>query len=527
MTALHQAEGNREEVEPMMPVAVIDQLTFTYQQEHTPALNRISFTVKPGEFLTITGPSGCGKSTLALCLAGFIPYAFPGQMEGSVIIQGCDTRLYPEGGLSGIVGLVQQDPEGQLCTLSVQDEIAFGPENLCVPSQEIRERITFALEAVDGMDLIHRQVHTLSGGEKQRVAIASVLAMKPSLLILDEPTANLDPRCTQEVLRVLENLRREQAVSVIVIEHRLEHLLPLSDRVLVMDQGSLIREITKDELQNRTGWVRDLGDYTSRIPVDAGCGAAATGTPLLEVEGLEAGYEGRKILHNLRFSLHRGETVAIMGANGSGKTTLALALLGILKPYDGDIRMNSQSMLNTKIAHRARQMGLVFQNPHHQLFESSVWKEASLPASRLSEETAETIDKTVHSLLQAFQLDPYREKNPFALSLGEKKRLTVVSVLAYSPDLLILDEPLVGQDQDRMRNLMQLIDHHRQQGGSTLMICHEPAVVEAFCQRVIFLEQGEIMVDALTAEAFEQLADRGYRAYVPQRYAADGREEGS
>ncbi|MDD4754308.1 MAG: ABC transporter ATP-binding protein, partial [Desulfitobacteriaceae bacterium] len=216
------------------PVVDIKDLSFTYNGSHYPALDRINLKVHRGEFLTISGASGCGKSTLALCLAGFIPHAFAGKMEGSVRIEGKDTKDYPAGGLSGIVGLVQQDPEAQLCTLTVRDEVAFGPENLCFPPEEIRERVSFALDAVGARDLLERQVHTLSGGEKQRVAIASVLAMTPSLLILDEPTANLDPSCTGEVLRTLEKLRKEHNISIIVIEHRLEKLLPITDLLLFM-----------------------------------------------------------------------------------------------------------------------------------------------------------------------------------------------------------------------------------------------------------------------------------------------------
>ena len=233
------------------PVVDIQDLSFTYSGSTSPALERINLRVNPGQFLTITGPSGCGKSTLALCLAGFIPHAYPGKMEGVVRIQGRDTRDCPAGGLSGIVGLVQQDPEAQLCTLTVNDEVAFGPENLRIAPEEIRERVSFALQAVGAQNLRERKLHTLSGGEKQRVAIASVLAMTPALLILDEPTANLDPFCTMEVLRTLEKLREEQEISIIVIEHRLERLASISDRLLLMDSGRIVGESAAGEAQKK------------------------------------------------------------------------------------------------------------------------------------------------------------------------------------------------------------------------------------------------------------------------------------
>jgi energy-coupling factor transporter ATP-binding protein EcfA2 len=206
------------------PVVILDGLTYTYAGSETPAIKDIDLTVRPGEFVTITGPSGCGKSTLSFCLTGFIPHSFDGVMEGKATIGGSDTRSCTPGELAGIVGLVQQDPESQLCTLKVIDEIAFGPENICLPSDEIKERVDWALSAVGLSGLTERAVHTLSGGEKQRLAIASVLAMRPQLLILDEPTANLDPRGCREVLTVIKKLHQELKTAIIVIEHRLQPL---------------------------------------------------------------------------------------------------------------------------------------------------------------------------------------------------------------------------------------------------------------------------------------------------------------
>ena len=508
----------------MTPVIEINQLTFTYQGEQNAALSQVDLRLYPGEFMTITGPSGCGKSTLAMCLAGFIPTAFPGEMMGEVLIQGHDTRQYPEGGLSGIVGLVQQDPEGQLCTLTVADEVAFGPENLCVPPEEIRSRVITSLEAVDGMHLFHRQVHTLSGGEKQRVAIASVLAMEPALLILDEPTANLDPRCTREVLQVLAKLQRKKAVSLVIIEHRLEQVLPWTDRLIRMDQGRIVSRIDRAEIlqgglkaASQTSYVPEAFESCdkSRYSMANDKEASVAEQVLLSVEHLQAGYEDRMVLSDVSFQLLSGETVALMGDNGSGKTTLILSLLGIIKPSGGKIWFQQEAMTGKKVAYRARHMGLVFQNPHHQLFENSVWREALLPASFLSENSPDTVEEITGNLLEDFHLNHYREKNPFTLSLGEKKRLALVSVLAYGPSLLILDEPLVGQDRERMLTLMNALQYHRRQGGSVLMVCHEPAVVATFCQRILFVKDGSIVIDAPTAEAFQMLKAQGHHEYLP------------
>jgi len=491
------------------PVVDIDGLSFTYRGAAAPALERVSLRVHPGEFLTITGASGCGKSTLVLCMAGFIPHAFPGIMQGTVRIHGKDTREYPAGGLSGIVGLVQQDPEAQLCTLTVSDEVAFGPENLCLSPEEIRERVRFALDAVGAWDLRHRQVHTLSGGEKQRVAIASVLAMNPSLLILDEPTANLDPRCTREVLQWLERLRHERAVSVVIVEHRLERLLPLSDRVIVMDKGRIAGEYSPQEYRKEC--------MTSKSPpsVPACCAPEGRKEPLLSVENLRVGYEDGDVLSGVSLNLYAGETVAVMGDNGSGKTTLMLTLLGVITPREGTVRFRGRDITAAKVARRARDMGVTFQNPNHQLFEDTVLKEAGLPSSFLSDKPRREIDGLVTTLLERFGLLQYAGRNPFALSLGEKKRLTLVSVLAYSPPVLILDEPLVGQDADSLSLLLEALREHGARGGLTLMVCHEPAVAARLCQRVLFLDKGKLLVDAGVQEAFGELARLGRDEYLP------------
>ncbi|MGI6066080.1 MAG: ABC transporter ATP-binding protein [Bacillota bacterium] len=507
------------------PVVDIKELSFTYNGSHYPALDRINLKVHRGEFLTISGASGCGKSTLALCLAGFIPYAFAGKMEGSVRIEGKDTKDYPAGGLSGIVGLVQQDPEAQLCTLTVRDEVAFGPENLCFPPAEIRERVSFALDAVGARDLLERQVHTLSGGEKQRVAIASVLAMTPSLLILDEPTANLDPSCTGEVLRTLEKLRKDHDISIIVIEHRLERLLPITDLLLFMEKGRITRTITPQEYQELSDSKGRAFAGPSEERSQLFCDKKEGSAPLLSVENLSVSYEEKEILAQINFKAYPGETIALMGDNGSGKTTLLQVLLGVIKPGAGKIYLDRENITKLKVSRRAHDMGLSFQNPNHQIFENTVFKEALLPSLFLSKEAPELIQGKIDLLLENFGLNQYRNKNPFTLSLGEKKRLTLISVLAYSPKVLILDEPLVGQDSERIDLLVNALREHRAQGGLTLMVCHEPNVVVSCCQRVLFLEKGKLLLDASVDEAMETLAGLGKEEYLPSGYYQHGKKE--
>jgi energy-coupling factor transporter ATP-binding protein EcfA2 len=512
----------------MQPVVTTENLSFIYSGAAVPALKGVNLDIYPGQFLTITGPSGCGKSTLALCLAGFIPHAYPGRMEGIVRIQGKDTRDYPAGGLSGIVGLVQQDPEAQLCTLTVKDEVAFGPENLCLPPAIIRERLHWALQAVGALELQERKVHTLSGGEKQRVAIASVLAMTPALLILDEPTANLDPSCTREVLQTLQRLKAEQGVAILVIEHRLERLAAISDGLLIMDKGRIVGEAKPKEYQKKyipTGKGNKPGTLIQRQKATSPLAKEKEKLPLLAIDNLTVGYGGVDVLRGISFSLDPGVNVALMGDNGSGKTTLLLALLGLLKPKGGKIYLDGEDVTGKKVNHRACDMGLIFQNPNHQLFANTVYKEAMLPSLFLHRAEQGELEGRVCRLLEKSQLEQYRDNNPFALSLGEKKRLTLVSVLAYSPRILILDEPLVGQDSNGLGFLLAALEEHRSRGGITLMVCHEPAVVASCCQRILFLEEGKLLIDAPVQEALLRLAQMGRDEYLPAGYAVSPVEE--
>lgn len=510
------------------PLLKIENLTFTYQEATAPVLKDIELQIQPGEFLTITGPSGCGKSTLSLCMAGFIPHSFPGTMVGSIEIMGEDTRKYPPGGLAGIVGLVQQDPEAQLCTLNVINEVAFGLENLCVPPQQIKKKVHQALKKVLALNLQDRQVHTLSGGEKQRIAIASILAMDPALLILDEPTSFLDPRCTVEVLEVLQELKNEKGISILIIEHRLKQLMTFSDRLIIMENGKIVQELKKKPFAQQIQQYFPVNPY---LPSGSGKQMRKKSlsvdkkTSILTVKNLRAGYGKKDVLSGVSFQLYAGEITAIMGDNGSGKTTLIHSLLGINPLREGSITLKGRTINSATVTERAKNMGLTFQNPNHQLFEKTVWKEALLPSLFLSEKDPQKNREIITSLLNQFQLYQYREKNPFTLSLGEKKRLTLISILAYAPTLFILDEPFVGQDHQRLTFLLQALAEHQECGGSSLLICHEPDFVASFCHRILFLQQGKLLINEETPMAFETLWTLKRLEYLPPAYVENRKKE--
>lgn len=492
------------------PIISILNLQFKYLGNDYSTLKDININFNRGEFIVLTGKSGCGKSTLALCLAGFIPNSIPGELQGKVLVAGNDVKELSPGKLAGVVGLVQQDPEAQLCTLNVLDEVAFGPENLCLPREEIRTRVEWALGVVDAIDLIDRDVYSLSGGEKQRVAIASVLAMKPAVIILDEPTANLDPKGTMEVLAAIKKLRDELNTTVIVIEHRLKKVLPMADRLIKMDQGQIVLD---EKLLNFTD-IKEVDNNQKPLSHKPQANNKEKDQGLLRVENITVAYGEKVVLNNVSFQLYPSDVVAVMGNNGSGKTTLLLSLLGINKLVQGSIFLNNKNITTDKVSKRAVKMGLVFQNPNHQIFENTVIKEATLAASYLTQSSIEDRQAKAQKLLQQFELIEYAHKLPFALSMGEKKRLTLASVLTYKPEILLLDEPLVGQDSARLALFTEALQEHSEKGGVTLMICHEPSFVKKYCNRVLFLHNGQLLSDGSVEEAFEKIQQLGLTEYI-------------
>jgi len=522
------------------PVVRVENLTYRYAGHRDAVLSGVSLEVKKGEFVCIAGPSGCGKSTLALAIAGFIPHAFPGDMQGRILIHGRDTMELSPGALSGTVGLVQQDPEGQLCTLGVIDEVAFGPENMSLPPDEIGRRVKWALEAVGASQLAHRSVYTLSGGEKQRVAIASVLAMEPSVFILDEPTAFLDPQGTAEVLSVIHDLRNSRDMAVIVIEHRLQKILPFADRLVFMDAGKIIDDGPPAEVLNRNRSISSPSRRSAKLPFETRQSAPhrlperrqsaqkeqaptsgqvpSASEPLLVVSGLTVAYNDKPVLNDVDLDLYPGEIVAVMGDNGSGKTSLLSAIMGLVEPSAGKILLGGQDITEARVASRVRSFGYSFQNPNHQLSESTVKDEVAATARNLGHDS-EPADIT--PLLEHFGLDGYANANPFSLSLGEKKRVTLASAQASLPRVLLLDEPLVGQDLFRQTDVMESLSRFAEMGGLAVMVCHEPRVVRDWCDRVLFFDDGKLILNEPVPDAFDDLARLGKSHYIPDDYESE------
>lgn len=484
---------------------VLDGLTYRYRDSDRLALDGLSLTIERGEFVVLTGPSGCGKSTLALAIGGYLFRQFDGEAHGTVTVDGMDVRTRPIYDVAEVVGLVQQNPETQFCTLTVRDEVAFGLENRRLSRAEIVDKIDWALTIVGAGHLLDRPLASLSGGEKQKVAIAAMMAAKPQVLIFDEPTSNLDPTATAEIFGVIEHIRAKAGITVLVIEHKVEYLRPFQPRLVVMDAGRVAFDGPMPP-------ACDPGSPPSRVAAQAS--SAPTGAEvLIRARGLEAGYNGHPVLHSVDLEVGPGEFVAVMGDNGSGKSTFLKCLMGLLKPSSGQVQVTGRDTASTPVSSLARQVGLVFQNPDHQLFGESVWQEATLAPRNFGCWDGPT-EARVAELLARSGLGDRRDEHPYRLSYGQKRRLNLVSVLSYGPRLILLDEVLIGQDPANAAFLLDLLAEEVARGGAVVMVNHAPGVSRRYASRLLFFQEGRVTIDAPVEQGFAQLQAQGQRAYV-------------
>jgi energy-coupling factor transport system ATP-binding protein len=484
----------------------IEDLSFRFRGSELDALHRICLSIDQGEFVAITGPSGSGKSTLALAIGGYLFRQFDGQATGTVNISSMNARERPIFDIAELVGLVQQNPEAQFCTLTVQDEVAFGLENRRLPPAEIQDRIAWALSIVQAEHLAGRALFTLSGGEKQKVAIAAMMAAKPQVLIFDEPTSNLDPVATTEIFEVIQHIRSKAGITVIVIEHKVGYLRAFEPRLIAMEAGQIVFDGPMSEASLEE-------THLECDPHPRSCPPEFT-TPVVSVESLHAGYNGQAILKDVSLDVNPGEFVAIMGENGSGKSTFLQCLLGLLKPQRGRVLTRGHDTRKDPVSRLARHVGFVFQNPDHQLFADSVWEEATF-APRNFGILDDTIDGQIRASLQSSGLADRKDEHPHRLSYGQKRRLNLVSVLAYAPGLILLDEVLIGQDPQNAGFLLGLLRQRVQDGDAVIMVNHAPRVTQCYATRVVFFDKGQITVDASPKEAFARLKATGLVAFVP------------
>jgi energy-coupling factor transport system ATP-binding protein len=468
----------------------IEELTVHYGEHR--ALDGLSLHVAPGEFVLLTGPSGCGKSTLARCLNGLIPHAIPTELSGRVIVGGRVTTDSSVARLATSVGLVFQNPATQLFHLTVDEEVAFGPRNLGLDEEEVKRRVDWAMEATGIVGLRGRSIHTLSGGEQQRLAIAAVLAMGPRVLVLDEPTSSLDVGGTRDVMATLAQLNAEAGITILAIEHRLGEVTRLARRTIIMDHGRIVADAPTRRVFGQRALLRRLGlrrpadelqeDWTALLTPNG----PPPGPPIIELRDVEAGYGSTRVLQGLDLTLHSGEFAALVGDNGAGKSTLARLLAGLLKPRRGKVRLGNGRRLV-----QGRQVGLLFQNPLHQLFCDTVDEEVSFGPHNFGCFDAAELD----SVLTATDLTDLRRHPVHGLSSGQQQRTALAAVLTLKPRLIILDEPTMGQDWRHLSTFMDFLVKLNRAGCTILLITHDYKLVHRYARRILLLRDGSIVAD--------------------------------
>jgi len=467
----------------------VDGLSLAYGT--TPILVDINLDIRQGEFVLITGPSGCGKSTLAYALSGLIPHSIPAQITGRVEIAGMDTQTHPLREIVQQVGIVLQNPSSQLFHLRVEDEVAFGPRNLGLGDAEIKRRTDWALKATGLEGLREHKPSELSGGQKQCVAIASVLAMRPRVLILDEPTASLDVPSTQRVLNALKTLRDEYGVTIVIVEHRLADVARMADRLVLMSAGQIVTSgfpdsILFDPALRKEFGLRRLSDEPQvawETLIETGEQDSGRRDALLTLEHISAGYNHKTVIDNVNLTLFPRDFVALVGDNGTGKSTLGLVAAGLLKPFMGKIRY-----LNGDKPKPGVDVAMLFQNPADQLFTDSVNEEVSFGPHNYG-----CFNLAQHEeVLREADLMHLRDCRPMMISVGQQQRTALGACLGLRPRLLILDEPTLGQDWGHLQRLMDFLSLLNRQGTAILLISHDYKLVHRYAHRVFLMKDGRI-----------------------------------
>jgi len=488
-----------------LPEIEISDLSFTYESRITPALDKVSLAIAPHEFVLLAGASGSGKSTLIKCVNGLIPHRYVGEYSGRVNIRGQAVPDSPFLQLSLTVGTVLQEADKQLVSSIVEDDVAFGPGNLALPRVEIERRVKKSLESMDILGLHERSIFAISGGQKQRLAIADVLAMEPDILLFDEPLANLDSngvRLMQGIFRALH----QSGKTIVVSEHRTEEVLRSKPtRVVVIDNGRLLadsedprvlvkfKDILKVPAEYALEGVARLGDT-----ITAHNQQSTPVRDLVQVEDLAFEYSGGvRALSGISFTIHEGERVALLGNNGAGKSTLALSLVGLLKPTSGRILIEGTNAKGLDASEIAKTLCLVFQSPFSMLFARTVRDELSFGPKNLGY-SAEQIASIVPETASRCSINHLLDGSPFASSFGEKKRICVGAVLTIQPKCVILDEPTAGQDYRSYTNFMNFICSLREHVNSFIVITHDPDLAIEYTDRAIVLNDGRIIADGPT-----------------------------
>ncbi len=493
---------------------IIENLSFRYRSRSDFAIRNINLTVDQPQVVLIAGASGCGKTTLARCINGLIPRSYKGELSGKIYLQGQDIAGLPLARISQLVGTVLQDPERQILGSMVMNEVAFGLENLGLSRDEIRRRVDEALERLKIAHLRDRQTHYLSGGEKQKVALAGVLAMKPSILLLDEPLASLDPASAQDALEVIRSLA-DEGMTVLMVEHRVEDVLRIQpERVLFMKDGEiqydgdpqhLVERVDYREVKLPAPMIMELAvKDPPPPPLNILPGVNSGGGPLVEFKDVAFGYEsGPEVLHGINLQIRRGDVIAVLGPNGAGKTTLVKHAIGLLKPKRGKVLINGKDTHQLSVAEIASTLGYVFQSPSHMLFAPTVYDELAFGPTNLKH-PEEQIRKEVSQAIEIVNLQGYEKTPPLSMSFGQQKRVSIAAILAMRSRILVMDEPTAGQDYKNYMNFMNSI---LEMPGfeAILFITHDLDMAVIYANRVLLVNDGQVVADGAPAEVLSDL----------------------
>ena len=514
------------------PIISFKNFSFQYRAQKKPTLQDINLDIYPGERVLIAGPSGSGKSTLAACINGLNPFSNPGACSGTLTVDGVDAPHSSIFELAGHVGTVLQDPDGQFIGLTVGEDIAFSLENNCTPQPEMKEIVQHAAELVGIENHLGFAPHELSGGQKQRVSLAGVMVDDVKILLFDEPLANLDPATGKQAIELIDTIQQKTDTTVLIIEHRLEDVLWRNvDRIVLVNEGRILADLCPDELLSSSllaengireplyvtamryagiavtpekhpahihSVVLDEAD-TARLrswfqaePLPAPKPAPE---PLLEVKNLSFGYnKGQHTLQNVSFSIGKGEMVSIVGRNGAGKSTLSKLICGFETQDSGEIYLNGKDLKDENIRRRAKHIVYVMQNPNQMISKTMIYDEVAM-ALQGSGMTDEQIRKKVEDTLKVCGLYPFRNWPVSALSFGQKKRVTIASVLVQDPELILLDEPTAGQDFRHYTDIMEFLQGLNARGVTVVMITHDMHLMLEYTPRALVFCDGQLIAD--------------------------------
>jgi energy-coupling factor transport system ATP-binding protein len=508
---------------------VVENLSFKYRIRPELAIENISFELKPGELLLIAGSSGCGKTTLARCINGLIPRSYGGERKGQVFLNGKDVAEIPLAEVSQIVGTLLQDPERQIVASNVYNEIAFGPENLGLPRDEIVERIDLAMKRLGLEYLRDRETFSLSGGEKQKVALAGVLAMNPSILLLDEPLASLDPASAYEALDIFRSLA-DEGKTVVLIEHRVEDAIATNpDRLLYMEDGKikylgsiahLPDAIDHKQVKLPAQWVVErVKGQDGPVEMVNKPEKKERGETMVSFENVSFRYDEELpyVLQNINLEINRGDLIAVLGQNGAGKSTLIKHAIGLLKPTEGTVYVEGQDTRKISVAQIARVLGFVFQSPSHMLYAPTVQEELEFGPKNLAFKE-EQINTAVAESLSTLNLNGLEEYPPLGLSFGQQKRTTIAAILAMRSKIMVMDEPTAGQDYANYTHFMDEMCRPGDEEASilsanfaaTLFITHDLDLAVTYANRVLLVGEGTVVADGPPEEVLKDfdLLDR-------------------